>query len=260
MEKKLRIQLFNDDGNLINDRLLSQDTEMYSGPKESHEGPIRIEFTLENKDDIEKAKTYLDKLIGNLPLNALKKKKKIEKVFNTDDREKVLEEVLKVGKEFGQDKMIEQLRKMGFNFMMSDFLKTFDFPSLEIKERHYEKYEWMLHCIKRAKNPKSDKYDPMLIFGISIASGRLNKIVVYLNGEFNSYHTIEVPDKTNLDFKKTNMIKFPHYMIEEEREKFRYELRQYQDNPEKPFSKFFNRWVNSVSNLPELNQLKTGKD
>jgi len=256
MEKKLRIQLFNEDGNLINDRLLSQDTEMYSGPKENHEGPMRIEFTLENKDDIEKAKTYLDKLVGNLPLNSSKKKGKIKKVFNVDTREKVLEEALRIGEESNQDSMIEYLRDMSFNFMMSDFIKTFDFPMLKIKERHFEKYQWMVHCIKKAKNPKSDKYDPMLIFGISMANERSDKIVVYLNGEFNGYHTIKVPDKNRLDFKKTNMIKFPHYMIEEEREKFRYELRQYQDNPDKPLSKFFNRWVGSVSNLPELNQLK----
>lgn len=256
MEKKLRIQLFDKEGALVNDRLVSQDPEIYSGPKDSHDGPIRVEFTLENKDDVEKVKTYLDKLTGILPLDAQKKKKKVEKVFSTDNREKVLEEALRIGEEYGQDKMIEYLRNLNFSFMMSDFLKTFDFPMLNIKDRHFEKYQWMIHCIKRAKNPKSDKYDPMLIFGIQISSERSDKIVVYLNGEFVSYNNIAVPGETSLDFKKTNMIKFPHYMIEEEREKFRYELRQYQENPEKPLSKFFKRWSSAVSNLPEINQLK----
>jgi hypothetical protein len=56
MEKKLRIQLFDDEGRMVDDRTVSQDPEIYSGPKENHNGLFRIEFTLNTKDDVEKAK------------------------------------------------------------------------------------------------------------------------------------------------------------------------------------------------------------
>lgn len=41
---------------------------MYAGPKVQHKGPIRIEVTLVNQQDISQFKEYLDKLSGNLPI------------------------------------------------------------------------------------------------------------------------------------------------------------------------------------------------
>ena len=65
---KLRITTLEDNGSYIQDRLVDAYTEMNSGPKVQHKGPIRIEVTLTNKQDVENFKNYLDKLVGNLPI------------------------------------------------------------------------------------------------------------------------------------------------------------------------------------------------
>ena len=250
MEKKLRIQLFDEEGRLVEDRIVSQNPEMASGPKISHEGVFRIEFTLDCKDDVEKAKTYLDQFIGNLPLGSKKTRKtKLKQFMDPNHREELITMVTATAED--QDVLIKLLREHGFRFMMTDFLEIFDFPGLVIKDRHKEKYQWMLGCSKYAKNPKADKYDPMLIFGIQLLPEQNEKIVVYLNGEFYKSYKIPIPTKPKEVFKKTTMIKFPHYMVEGEREKFRYELRRYEGDEKYEFSKFFKRWLPYVENLPK---------
>lgn len=258
MEKKIRIQLYSEEGQLQSDRLVSQDIEFNTGPKEVHKGPARIEFSLLEPEDIAKAKTYLDKLSGKIELVSKKVKVKVSKEIATPtEREDLVKEVLEGCK--NQDELITTLRKHGFKFMMWDFLETFDF-GIPIKEPHKQKYQWMLKCLKEAKNPTVDKYDPMLIFGIQMYENRADKVVVYLNGEYHGSFNVSVPDKPREVYKKTEMIKFPPYMTEEEREKFRYELRQYQLQPEKSLSKFFLRWRPYVENLPELPQDKKVQD
>lgn len=250
MEKKLRIQLFDGEGRLVDDRMVSQNPEMSSGPKLTHEGVFRVEFTLDCKDDVEKAKIYLDQFVGNLPLGSKQsKKKKLKEFSDPNQRENLLEQAVGLAKD--QDELIGFLRDGGFRFMMTDFLETFYFPGLVIKDRHKEKYQWMLGCSKYAKNPKSDKYDPMLIFGIQLVPEQSEKIVVYLNGEFHKTYKVPIPVKPKEVFKKTTMTKFPHYMTEEERERFRLELRRYEDQPDHTFSKFFERWKPYVENLPK---------
>jgi len=256
MEKKLRIQFFDDEGRLVEDRMVAQDSEMYSGPKFNHEGLFRIEFTMNCKDDIEKAKTYLDQLTGILPLGSKQgRKKSIRILQDPQQREELLNEV--IGIAMDQDQLIQLLRDRGFRFMMYDFLETFEFPGLEIKERHKEKYQWMLLCTRTAKNPKADKYDPMLVFGIQLLPEHDERIVVYLNGQFKKAYKVPIPEKPKEVFKKTTMVKFPHYMTEEERERFRFELRRYEIDPDTNLSKFFIRWKPYVENLPELSQNKT---
>ncbi len=254
MEKKLRIQLFDDEGRMIDDRMVVQDPELSKGPTNTHKGPMRIEFSFDSESDIEKAKTYLDQLVGNLPLGPKKaRKKNITYVDDPEHREELMKEALS---HETQDEMIDFLREKGFVFMMYDFLETFDFPGLTIKERHQEKYQWMIYQKKKAKNPKADKYDPMLIFGIQMYEERNEKIVVYLHGEFKEYVKIAIPDKPKEVFKTTTMMKFPPFMEHHERDKFRFELRQYQDNPERKVSKFWKRWRKWVENVPEIPQDK----
>ena len=65
---KLRITTLEDNGSYIQDRLVDAYTEMNSGPKVQHKGPIRIEVTLTNKQDVENFKNYLDERVGNLPI------------------------------------------------------------------------------------------------------------------------------------------------------------------------------------------------
>jgi len=241
---------------MIDDRMVAQDAEVAKGPQLSHQGPIRIEFSLDSPDDITKAKTYLDQLVGNIPLGSKKARKiKIKDMDTPEQREMLLAEVIEMATD--QDHLIQLLRDKGFVFMMTDFLKTFEWAeTLPIKDRHLDKYQWMMLQIKPAKNPKSDKYDPMLVFGIKLLDEREEKVVVYLNNEYHKTYKIAVPDKPKEVFKKTTMTKFPDYMTHEEREKFRLELRQYQDQPERQLSKFFKRWRPYVENLPGLPQDK----
>ena len=65
---KLRITLLSENGCPVQDRLVDSYTELNSGPKIKHEGPIRLECTLQSKQDIESFKVYLDRLTGTLPL------------------------------------------------------------------------------------------------------------------------------------------------------------------------------------------------
>ena len=46
----MRITTLNEDGAYISDRLVDAYTELYAGPKETHNGPFRLEVTLTNKD------------------------------------------------------------------------------------------------------------------------------------------------------------------------------------------------------------------
>jgi len=252
MEKKLRIQLFDEEGRLMDDRTVSQDPEFSKGPKEVHKGLFRIEFTLETPDDVDKSKIYMDKLVGNLSLEVPKKIKKSQIIPNDPQyRENLLEGILKI-ENLDQDILIKELRKLGFVFRTWDFLQMVNLPELNIKDRHQDKYEWMIREIRRAKNPKSDKYDPMLVFGIKLMDEPDERVVIYLNGEYLKTIKISIPSNPKEVVKRTDILKFPEYMTPEEREKFRIELRSYENNPEKQISKFFDRWMKWVKNVPNL--------
>lgn len=250
----MRLQLFSADGALISDRLVAQDTEIYKGPKEPAVGPVRVEFTLVEQSDIQLVKEYLDMLYGILPIEGKKEKKvKSLTVDDTDDREKFLTNLISRHKTTDQDQLIRELRDNGFVFVMTDHLESMGFDGLHLKPGHKDKYQWMIRMLKRAKSPKNDKYDPMLIFGINLMGERTEKVPVYLNGMLSDFSfSSPIPDKPRETFKKSGMIKFPEYMTLDERERFRIELRLLQDNPEKEESKFFKRWKQYVQNLPKL--------
>ena len=63
---KLRITTLSENGTPLSDRLVDAYIEMNSGPKVQHNGPIRVEVTLTNKQDIDNFKEYLDRLSGTL--------------------------------------------------------------------------------------------------------------------------------------------------------------------------------------------------
>lgn len=255
MEKKIRIQLFTEDGAIISDRLVSQGSEFYSGPKEAHEGPIRIEFTLTEKRDIEDAKLYLDKLTGGLPLSDTVKKKTTKPINDFDSREDILS---KIEDNFtsNQDELMKYLRENGFVFITTEFLELSkdNFP---VKDVHKD-FQWMIKRIREARNPRNDRFDPMLAFGVHLFEPD-EKVVVYLNGTFNK--SIKVPLSSNPKevVKKSGILKFPKYMTHEERDKFRVEFRILSNDEEREPSKFFIRWAKWVENLPEQMVEKVSK-
>lgn len=257
MVKKLRIQLFNKEGLPINDRLVDQKTEFYQGPKDKHDGPLRIEFSLENQDDVNGCIEYLRKLSGDLPIEQKstqgRGRPSLQKQFIPDNsREVMLKEALDNAK--NQDEFINMLRKEhDFVFIDSDRLQMLIPEAYSIKQRHLDKYQWLVRLTKQAKDPRNDKFDLALLIGLTILpeSERDEKFVVYMNGEFTSNHKLELP-KNAMTFKQTNLIKYPHYMIYDEREKWGIEHRLLLQNPERKPSKFYERWAKDIQVGDEL--------
>jgi hypothetical protein len=255
LKKTVRIQLFDKEG-MISDRLVTANTEFYAGPREFHQGPMRIEFTFLNQTDVEKGIKYLKELTGLLPKESKtetrgRKSNAIDNdSYIVEDKQKIFEEVFDKSKD--QDVMIKILRDMGYIFVTSDHLKLIIPEGYEIKDLHLEKYEWLIKLTKEAKDPKLDKFDPQTLVGISISKKRLEKFVVYLYGKFHNRYTMPLPSKKAITFKKTNLIKFPHYMQEEERLKWNTEHRALFQNKEKKPSKFYMRWRPDVQVGDEL--------
>lgn len=256
---KLRITTLEENGSYIQDRLVDAYTEMNSGPKVQHNGPIRIEVTLTCKQDVENFKTYLDRLVGNLPIKEQSvgrgRPSTGSKQLTESPREDILADVEKMVNEGkSQQEIIKYLRELGFVFILTeDFL--FHFPGFEFNtkdvgeatdnKQYPNSYSWMARCIKRAKDPKADKFDPMVIFGFSILGGPSKKIVPYLYKERKKPLRASVGKKT-ISFSQAEFTKFPKFMLEEERLKFSAEQRQLLLNSDKKPSKFFMRWYKDV--------------
>lgn len=259
VEKNIRIQTFSKEGFLESDRMVKQFPEFYAGPKGVHNGPLRIEFTMVDQDDINGAIEYLKRICGDLPL-----KVKGDKTTTTrkasgidtddqfqDDKKIIVEELLSRNKN-NQDNVIKELREMGFVFVTGDFLKFVIPGTYKIKDIHRDQYQWLVRRIKEAKDPKNDKYDPQILIGLKILNKRSDRVLTYLYGELNSKESIPVPKKNPMKASKTNLLKFPTYMKEDERLKFGQEHRLLFNNPERKPSKFYMRWYKDVKVGDEL--------
>lgn len=256
---KLRITTLSENGTPLSDRLVDAYTEMNSGPKVQHKGPIRVEVTLTNKQDVDNFKEYLDRLIGVLPAKAPtagRGRPAGTTVKNLESpREDILADVEKMVEEGkSQQEIIKYLRELGFIFILTeDFL--YHFPGFEFDKKdvgeatdnkqYPNSFSWMARCIKRAKDPKADKFDPMVIFGFSILNGPSKKIIPYLYKERKKPLRAQT-GKNVLSFSQAEFTKLPKYMLEEERIKFSTEQRQLLLNSEKKPSKFFMRWYRDV--------------
>lgn len=259
---KMRISLLSDKGIVLSDRLVDAYTEMNTGPKVVHNGPVRVEVTLSNSQDIENFKKYLDKISGNLPIKVpakvgRKPSTAVPKMENP--REEILTDVINMVKEGKNQKdVIKYLRGLGFIFMLTEDFKQY-FPNFPFKSRdigepndngqYLYSLSWMVRQIKRAKVPKSDKYDPKLIFGFGIIKGPSKKVVPYLFEERQAPIRVN-PAKKTLSFSNVGFTKYPSYMREDERLKFSTEIRQLIGGQRKKPSTFFNRWIKDVK-FPE---------
>lgn len=265
---KCRIQLLDDNLVVKSDRLVDQNIEFNTGPKQKWEGPIRMEVTLTNKQDVTLLKKYIDALEGELPIKENTSRGRpastTEKEINSprEDIYASVEVLVKEGRD--QDFVINYLRGLGFVFLLTEDFLTY-FPDFKFKERdtgspnsngqYPDSYSWMVRRVKKAKDPKSDKYDPQIIFGFRILGERDTKVVGYLYKERKSVFKAAIPSKNALTFNNTEMCKMPHYMTEEERLKWSSEMRQLVVNKEKKPSKFFLRWAVDVQ-VPLVTQEK----
>lgn len=255
---KLRITLLEENGAVIQDRLVDATTEYYAGPKIQHKGPIRVEVTLGNTADIESFKKYLDQLTGSLPIKAPSAGRGRPSSASTQaaietPREDILADVKKMAEDGkNQTEVIDYLRKLGFVFILAEDLLYY-FPDLvqsfkpndlgapTDNKQYPDSLAWMVRCIRRAKDPRTDKFDPMIFFGFNIQKPS-KRVVPYLYKERQEPLRIDTGKKV-LSFNTVEFTKLPKYMLESERLKFSVEQRQLILNPEKKPSKFFLRWV-----------------
>lgn len=259
---KMRITTLNEDGVYLSDRLVDAAAELYAGPKEKHQGPIRLEVTLTNSGDVESFKNYLDQLVGNLPIKAPSagrgRPAAQAKELDTP-REDILMQVENMVKEgANQAKVIKYLRDLGFVFILTEdllyYFPDFPFKSKDIGEatnngQYPNSFSWCIRRIRKGKDPKTDKYDPMIMFGFSILNGPSRKVIPYLYKERKDILKV-IPPKKALSFSEVEFTKYPTYQTPEERLKFSTELRQLMLNTEKKPSKFFLRWQHDVE-VPE---------
>lgn len=258
VKPKMRIQLLDKELRILSDRLVDQSIEFMQGAKVKHSDPIKLEVVLTCKNDINSLKVYLEQLAGNLPIREIAGRGRPATTSTMElnsPREDIYHSVEELTSKDTQDAIIGYLRKLGFVFLLTeDFLNYF--PEFKFRERdvgkpngngqYQESYQWMVRRIKKAKDPKSDKYDPQIIFGFQIIEKRCEKFVGYLYKEFKSKLRAKIPKAGALSFSNFEMAKLPVYMLEEERLKWSSEMRLLMGNPDKLPSKFFMRWAPSV--------------
>lgn len=245
---KMRIRLLSEGGVVHSDRLVSQSTELAKGPSEAWKKGYQIEFCLMDKEDTELAIKYLQQLSGDLPINTVKEKKIAKKATSKLlDKEPIKELVhTALAKSKDQQELMEYLRGVGFVFLTHQFIQDFKIP-IQISKSKVQ-YQYMVRALKIGKNPKSDKYDPQLAFGFRLGVSKNKKVKIFMYGKFYKKALLPwslSPDKA-VNFKKPEMLKYPAYMLEEERIRFSIEHRQLHQKPDKKPSKFYLRWKDFV--------------
>lgn len=253
---KIRITLFSksDATTPVSDRLVSFSTEMAAGPKETHDGPFRLDVTLLSDEDTEQLMAYLKQLKGKMPI--VDKQPKITKTTNLekDSMSKIIDTALD---KKTIDDMVTYLRDMNFAFFTHEHLKTITDKNgwaFDLKDPKHEKYQFMARVLRLAKDPKNDKIDPTIFFGIKLLGKRVDKIQVYVSGKHSSMVKMKWSDSSNINFKvKEKFYKFPEPMSYEERSKWRAEDRKvHTSNGEYEGTPFYQKWAPFVKRLQPL--------
>lgn len=241
IEKKMRIQTFDEDFNMLSDRLVSQYSEFNKGPGKVHEGPLKVEVSLFSKEDVDKFRQYLEMLKGIIPIETTKKKRGRKR--SPKDVEGFREFMVKKlsGLENPSDAMVIQAcREEGMVFTSLEFLHDMGYPILVPKL--HRKYRYMAQLVKKAKNPINDKYNPSLLVGL-----KGNRVVVYSAEELLLELAVTKDEDAKIKIPAKVKVKFPVYLTQDERNKFRAEMQILKDNPEKKPTKWYARWVHEVA-------------
>jgi hypothetical protein len=263
LKPKMRVQLFDKEGIPLSDRLVDQYTETNNGPKEIHEGVMKIEFTFTNSDEVESGISYLQQLIGKLPLKDLQKrgrksltdsepKAPKEKNLSKDEKTSLEVRLANFYNELESDKVAENQKTLitwlredcNFALTTEEALEELGIK-INLKKAHIGKYQWFLRCLKLGKRPIDDKFDTTIMLGLSVIGEPNEKVVVYENLEFKKKVIIPVPEKQYI-FKRLPILRFPKFMSEEDRKTFRLEHRLLLNDPNKEISKFYQRWYKDV--------------
>jgi hypothetical protein len=142
------------------------------------------------------------------------------------------------------------LRGMGFVFLLSDRIEAMGLP-VNLKNTHKEGYQFMVRCIKQAKDPSNDKFDPILVIGFKLLPEKSEDIVIYWEGEFSKKikKTLSKSQTNNSIFIKGEYTKFPEYMTLDERERWRREDRLLLMDKTREPSKFYLRWEKYINRI-----------
>ena len=245
--KKMRLQLFDKEFNQVEDRLVSQDTELYKGVKELWEGPLKVEVCLFQKSDVETFKEYLDKLVGNLPLDPPKKKRGRTKfkVSSPSYREELAE---MVKKEADMGTVVANLKETGFIFTSVEFLKDLGLPIAMPEDLSYEDYRWLVKLTRKAKNPLRNKYDVSVLVGVQKFKKDKVEFVVVSAGEL-LVQVNGIAQPKDIKVPPRFKVKFPHFLTPDERVKLSLEigeLRKEGNKDQKP-SPLYRRWIWAVA-------------
>jgi len=258
LEKKCRIQLYDAEFNQISDRLVAQDVEFRSGPKEVHLSPLRIELSLFDREDLVGALEYLNRLSSMLPLEkpkGVRGRKPTGRKVPLDNRQDLAKALsaTKDPKEF-----IKIAREHGFVASTPAYLKDLGYqikiPALVSNER----WTMMVMLTKKAKNPLNSKYDPITLIFV-----REDKAIISIDGEVASKIALSssVGDRVVVPAKAK--MKFPHFLTLEERNQFRLDMDKLKDDPQEKPTRLYVRWVHDVAllnpefknDLPKLSEI-----
>lgn len=257
---KIRITLYNEDGTIKSDRLTQFQGEMYMGPKEEHNGPVRIDVQFNTRDQVEEVIQYIKKLTGQLPISEKRKyvKSTTTQSISSTTGDSILTE-LKTKQ--NQVEVIDALRYFNYQFITHEHLEEIfekNGWTLNLKRENHKEYQFMVRVLRLAKDPKNDKIDPSLIFAIKLIGDLVPGYHVYQGGEF--YESVKLPwPKKNINLKvKEKFYKFPATMLYDERAKWRAEDRKVHADPNYQPTPFYNRWLPFVERYQPLNIDKKG--
>jgi hypothetical protein len=225
MKPKLRIKLLDESHSPISDRLVDQYAELLQGPSEQHTGPFTIEMTIDSKDTFDRAKEYLEKLVGNLPLsNKIPTKLKLSTSDNSVNPYKQLIEDIK-GKQFIEE-IVEYLESINFRWVNFQYIeelesmKKFPFELNPDHRKTYEKYQWATRMLRQAKDPMNDKFDFTLMIGVRfMGNSNTNKVHILYKGKARGSALVKEWKKGKAINMKARKIltTFPSFMTIEER-------------------------------------------
>ncbi|MDY0200605.1 MAG: hypothetical protein RBR40_06420 [Tenuifilaceae bacterium] len=246
-EKKIRIQLFDEEMNQLSDRLLGQDLELRMGPKNTHKGPLKVEACLFTVDDLVLFRDYLDRISGELPLTQAKKRgRKKTKMVETEGFGEVLAKELSnitTGSDF-----YKFLEDNDFVFSNYQLLVDLGLPvKLPEEFQDPEDYRILIRRIKKAKNPLNSKYDPTLILALE----RTNSTVVLGFNMSEEVLRLELDSLkvSKIKVSRSNLTKFPGFMTLEERNRFRIDRDNLIKNPDAKPTRFYSRWVHPIADI-----------
>jgi len=242
LENKMRLQLFDNEFNMLSDRLVAQGPEFMKSPKSIHQGPLKIELSLFTQEEARLAVTYLQQLIGDLPIEAPKNKRGRKKVNLSSPtyREELVDHLSTM---LGAKEVTDYLRNEGFVFTTLDFLEDLGNPiAIPVKPRKRNK--WLVRLIRKAKNPLRNKYDLSVLVGF-----RGSKLTIFSGQDILLEHTLEDDILTQVKVPIKFKVKFPVYMQADERTQFRVQMDLLKKDPELKPSRLYTRWLGEVARV-----------